>query len=803
MPSNIDAEASWANGWKEISSLGSGFVVWESNRTGRWRIWTRSLDGSGLRQLSPEEKNRDHFCPHISPDGKKIVYISYPVGVHGYMPIPKGQKTYMRIMNSNGSGDRVLVEGARAYFEHRGAVWVSDEELIYIGAEGASHQINIKSRQSTRITKEAHKEYGWLINPTKTYATSGWPQFSPYDSSKGAISHQQPFGGCQPYFTRDGVWGFWMSRTGEIGRVHLATRKQGVIVRKGDNRLPKARNYTYFPMISSCGRLFAFGASPNQHDHHTADYDIFVSRIDSSKMELIGEPVRYSFHKGVDRYPDVFVADLELGTHYGEAPHAIDFTLKDMKGEWDWNFGDGKTIKGAAVKHTFTKAGEYTIEAKQGNRTIRGRAIISPANPPKALTAALRGDRDILVVFDEPVNLKGLKASLESKVKITGTTPGADGRSVTINLAAKPTGQDKLRLDGVYDLAQKPNKMAPQIFEISSPTWPTNKDGLVFLWETGDKPNLVRDVKTGKDRTYSLKSRGLVRLNRDYAMLLAGGAYLVEGADENLLAACKKSNALSIEATVIPYNLEQAGPARIVSFSTDAVTRNFTLGQERNKLILRLRTTKNETGFAPQLDLCELVAGKPNHIIVSYTPGQLVCYLNGKQVLKTDRSQGNLSNWVPHHLLFGDEWNGERDWAGRLEGVAIYSRAIGKEEAARNYTDYSSVISSRKNVPFVELEAQIIARSKRPTLKEISPYREALAVDEYEVKKVISGKCSEKRIRVAHWAVMDGKNLPEGQKGTVRLVLEPFEANPQLQSIYLADTLQENFDLSLYYDVRK
>ena len=43
----------------EISSpdyarLGDGFLVWESNRTGPWRIWTRRLDGSGLRQLTPD-----------------------------------------------------------------------------------------------------------------------------------------------------------------------------------------------------------------------------------------------------------------------------------------------------------------------------------------------------------------------------------------------------------------------------------------------------------------------------------------------------------------------------------------------------------------------------------------------------------------------------------------------------------------------------------------------------------------------------------------------------------------------------
>ena len=58
-----------ADEWKRMAKLGRGFVVWESNRTGNWRIWHRSLDGSGLRQVTPDETDRDHIAPHISPEG--------------------------------------------------------------------------------------------------------------------------------------------------------------------------------------------------------------------------------------------------------------------------------------------------------------------------------------------------------------------------------------------------------------------------------------------------------------------------------------------------------------------------------------------------------------------------------------------------------------------------------------------------------------------------------------------------------------------------------------------------------------
>ena len=56
-----------------------GLVTWESNRSGAWRIWTRRLEGSPARQLSPDEPGRQHCCAHLSPDGSKLVYLSRDV----------------------------------------------------------------------------------------------------------------------------------------------------------------------------------------------------------------------------------------------------------------------------------------------------------------------------------------------------------------------------------------------------------------------------------------------------------------------------------------------------------------------------------------------------------------------------------------------------------------------------------------------------------------------------------------------------------------------------------------------------
>ncbi|NQT19734.1 MAG: hypothetical protein HQ592_08510 [Planctomycetes bacterium] len=52
---DYDSPEYWREDWERMGALGKGFVVWESNRTdGFYRIWYRNLDGSGLRQITPE-----------------------------------------------------------------------------------------------------------------------------------------------------------------------------------------------------------------------------------------------------------------------------------------------------------------------------------------------------------------------------------------------------------------------------------------------------------------------------------------------------------------------------------------------------------------------------------------------------------------------------------------------------------------------------------------------------------------------------------------------------------------------------
>ena len=341
--------------------------------------------------------------------------------------------------------------------------------------------------------------------------------------------------------------------------------------------------------------------------------------------------------------------------------------------------------------------------------------------------------------------------------------------------------------------------------------WPSNRDGLIFLFETNNQPNLVRSITSGVNRGYTIRPRGRARLNHDYAMVLDGGAFLAEDVDGEILAACRQTNQLTVEAAIRPTLAEQAGPARIVTFSTDVSQRDFTLGQLGNQLVVRIRTPQSGPngvdGVDPGLSVCSLTPNEVNHVIVSYKPGRLVCFLNGRLVFDGDQFQGDFRDWSAQHLLFGDEYGGQRDWKGTLEGVAIFNRFMEPEEAARNALQYQHLLRGRMAAPQVRVRGELIAKSAMPTVEEIQPYRSALVVCRYRVKQVVSGELDEGDVFVVQWAILDDEtqpivDLPLGTE--IDLLLESFDRNPQVSRCVRSDDFLDGPDAARtrYFEVQ-
>ena len=781
--------------------LGEGLLVWESNRTGEWRIWKRALEGSPPRRLSPDEPGRSHCCPHISPDGTRIVYLSTAGRAGRYEEETVGE---LHLVRSDGAGDRIVASNAHTYFENRVAVWRSPDELLYIAGDRTTWLLDLASGKSRQLVREPPPSRGWLLDATLSYATTGEASFSPYDARRLSIAGRSAVAGCQPYFSHDGRWGFWTAGAGgPLARMDLATRQVSTLLAKNDPRMHDGWGYAYFPMLSRDGRLFAYAASRGDHDHFKSDYEVFVAETDPDTLEVLGPVVRMTNHPGTDRYPDVFPAPLALGRHAGEAPFVVRFEPAGAAAR-RWALGDGTQATGPAAEHAYTSPGRYEVSARTGGEELRGLVVVEPAAPPRPVEVGLEenGSRAI-VRFDEPVALGEAVVRFESGHAVKSRSAGADGRSLVLELAEPLTRPDRLILEGVLDRAQRPNRLASTSVDVEPPLWPSRPEGLAFLWQTGDAANLVYDPALEADHAFTLEASGLARLDHDYAMALGGGAYYLEAESAAPVRfAVQGTNEISLEATIRPTG-KPLPETHVVSFANRSRGQNFRLLERRGRLSLSLRIAPRSS---PELALFELPRDHASHVVVTYTPGRLTAYLDGELRLDSDALQGDFFAWRNYPLVLGDEWGGGADWHGTLEGLAIYSRVLGADEVRENHLRYRALLAERQPVDRLLVEARLKARSRPPTLQEISPYQEALVIFDYEIERVLEGQVrggpAARRLRVAHWALLDGKPAPAGRATEgqlLRLELEPFKANPQLEGLYLADTLEPAAGVPLYY----
>ena len=67
------------------------YIYYNANATGTMQIWKMKPDGTGKEQLTFDEYN--NWFPHISPDGKWLVMISFPPDIE-----PAGHPSYKRVM---------------------------------------------------------------------------------------------------------------------------------------------------------------------------------------------------------------------------------------------------------------------------------------------------------------------------------------------------------------------------------------------------------------------------------------------------------------------------------------------------------------------------------------------------------------------------------------------------------------------------------------------------------------------------------------------------------------------------------
>ncbi|MEZ4809330.1 MAG: biopolymer transporter TolR [Allomuricauda sp.] len=82
------------------------YIYFNSNRTGHMYLWRMKADGSEPKQLTNDPNYKDWF-PHVSPDGKWIVFISFPPDI-GFGEHPFYRQCTLRLMPIEGGEPKIV-----------------------------------------------------------------------------------------------------------------------------------------------------------------------------------------------------------------------------------------------------------------------------------------------------------------------------------------------------------------------------------------------------------------------------------------------------------------------------------------------------------------------------------------------------------------------------------------------------------------------------------------------------------------------------------------------------------------------
>jgi len=281
-----------------LENLGSKLprrILFDSNRSGTFGIYSIRVDGTELMTLADGKQHE--MYPSVSPDGRWIVYASA-------RSTARHAPAEIWIMDINGNGNRlVAADGTFPSFSSAGnSIYFERDrsKVMSVKLDGSQmkeiYPANTKPFRNHAVVKPRISPDGTMVAFTSD-RRGRWNAW--YDRLDGS-SPVHISKGCEPNWHPNGkelvlVLSRAKNAKAKSGLFDYHLASKAISVSQDDG---PPFGHEYFPALSSNGKFLLYSAAPaDQHDHFSANYQIYLKDLES------GTTTRITFDNHTNRWP--------------------------------------------------------------------------------------------------------------------------------------------------------------------------------------------------------------------------------------------------------------------------------------------------------------------------------------------------------------------------------------------------------------------------------------------------------------------------------------------------------------------
>jgi Tol biopolymer transport system component len=312
---------------QELQGQINGKIVWATSREHNFHdLWIMNADGTDKKPLTSTENNVDWF-PMFSPGGSRVIFTRSKFGWVEEMDYKFNNKWDVWIINTDGSGEEKVAENATfgqfrpsgdsIVFARYADVVVKDlesgeEKVIFNsekhfkkGAYCGQPEMSPNGKFIAITIRGTHRETGiWNLETNEWHSTGKGCEINWFPSSERVIRVNEGHGNGGTE-----ILAFDIDENGKP--TDPVSGVFGVPKKVKFMDLPGRRSHEYFPHLSNDGEWMVWGASRGGHQHDTEDYDLFIWKLGTDKKK---DFVRLTFHTGNDRWPTLYVGDIDMSS---------------------------------------------------------------------------------------------------------------------------------------------------------------------------------------------------------------------------------------------------------------------------------------------------------------------------------------------------------------------------------------------------------------------------------------------------------------------------------------------------------